>query len=83
MAIPGVRKKLRHFNSHTLTGLSFKILNVCLVLKNHEPVHAKHDKCIFEPQCEYSRVRTKKLGFYTAERKSDCSDNKLDTKVFR
>ena len=31
---------------------------MCTVLKNHEPVHVKHGKCIFVPQGEYSRMRT-------------------------
>ena len=32
------------------------------MLKNHEPVHVKHGKCIFVPQGEYSRMRTINLN---------------------
>ena len=38
------------------------ILNLCTVLKNHEPVHVKHGKCIFVPQGEFSRMRTTNLN---------------------
>ena len=35
---------------------------MCTVLKNHEPMHIKHKKCIFVPQGEYSRMRTINLN---------------------
>ena len=51
------------------------ILNLCTVLKNHEPVHGKHGKCIF---CTPRRVIAHahyKLKFDDAERLSGCSDD--------
>ena len=39
-------------------GRSLEILNLCMVLKNDEPVHVKHGKCIFVPLGEYSRMST-------------------------
>ena len=38
------------------------ILNLCTVLKNHEPVNAKHGKCIFVPKGKYSHMRTTNLN---------------------
>ena len=49
-------------NLDILIGQSLEILNLCTVLKNHEPVHVKHGKCIFVPQGEYSRMRTTNLN---------------------
>ena len=68
MAIPGLRSKLRHFSLHTLIRWSFKILKVYMVLKNHELVYVKHEKCLFVHREEYSSMHTKKLGFNNAER---------------
>ena len=48
-----LRSKFRDFSLHTITGRSFKILNVYMVMKNHEPVHVKHRKCIFVPPGEF------------------------------
>ena len=47
---------------HNLTRWSLEIFNLCTVLKNHEPVHVKHRKCIFVPQGKYSRMRTINLN---------------------
>ena len=58
MAITLSHSKFRDFSSHTLTGRSFEILNLCKVLKNHEPVHVKHGKCTFLSRGEYPRMRT-------------------------
>ena len=55
--------KFRHFNFHKLIGRSLEILNLCSVLKNHEPVHVKHGKFIFVPQGEFSRMRTTNLNW--------------------
>ena len=58
-----LRSKFRHLSSHKLIGRSLEIiLNLCTVLKTHEPVHVKHGKCIFVPQGEYSRIRTINLN---------------------
>ena len=43
-------------------GRSSEILNLCTVLKNLEPVHVKHGKCIFVPKCDFSRMRIKNLN---------------------
>ena len=58
-----LHSKFRHFSFHKLIGRSLEIMNLCTVLKNHEPVHVKHGKCIFVPQGEYSRMRTTNLNF--------------------
>ena len=34
------------------------ILNLCTVLKYHDPVNVKHGKCIFVPRGEYLRMCT-------------------------
>ena len=57
-----LRSKSRHFSFHKLIGRSLEILNLCTVLKNHEPVHVKYRKYIFVSQGEYSRMRTTNLN---------------------
>ena len=57
-----LRSKLRQSSSYTLTGRSFKILNVCMVSEKQEPVHAKHEKCNFVPRGEYSCTRNTNLN---------------------
>ena len=57
-----LRSKVRHFSFHKLIGWSLEILNLCTVLKNHEPVHVKHRKCIFVLLGEYSGMGTTNLN---------------------
>ena len=42
--------KFRHFSWHTLNGRTFKILNLCIVLKIHQPVHVKHGNAFVYPR---------------------------------
>ena len=79
MAIPDIHSKLRHFSSRTLTGRSFKILNVCIVLKNHKPVYVKHENA-FYPEAS-NRACALKHRFDNAERKSGCSYNNWTQEV--
>ena len=37
-------------------------MNSRTVLKNHEPVHEMHGKCVFVPHDVYSRMRTTNLN---------------------
>ena len=62
MAITAVHSKFRHFSFHKLIGGSLEILNLCRVLKKHEPVHAKHGKCIFVPRGKFLRMRTTNMN---------------------
>ena len=62
MALLPLRSKFKHFSVHKLIGRSLEILNLCTVLKNHEPVHVKHGKCFFVPHGVYSRMRTTNLN---------------------
>ena len=48
----------RHFTWHSFTRRSLKIFNVCLLLKNHERVHVKHEICIFVLRSGYLHMRT-------------------------
>ena len=44
----GLRSVIVVFPDHT--HLLFQILNVFMIMKNHESVYVKHGKCIFVPQ---------------------------------
>ena len=68
-------------SSHKLIGRSLEILKLCTVLKNLEPVYVKHEKCIFVPQGEYSRMRTINLNLMIAERWSGRSDDNRTQKI--
>ena len=57
-----LRSKVRHSSFHKPIRRSLEILNLCMVLKNHEPVHVKHGKFIFVPEGEFSRMRTTNLN---------------------
>ena len=64
----------------TLTGRSFKILNVCMVLENHEPVHEKHEHYILYPDA-ITRAYALNLGFDNTDNKSGCYDTNLSQKI--
>ena len=63
MAITAVAKQFRHFSFYKLIGGSLEVLNSCMVLKHHEPVHVKHGKCIFVAQGRYLCMCTTNLNF--------------------